>query len=142
MLKTKIEANEILSLEETDRVFADHRHQSMRSNKEPGFAFKRTSAYEPTLVWLAVCRCLAEKLRDEPAVLLVGPYEFCGGLSVSVDLALSAVVPLLEFDQNTVRLQSRSSESGLFLDMFEENSKLLVDLVVWGKWKIAAESCA
>jgi hypothetical protein len=98
--------------------------------------------HKPIAAWLDFCRCLEEKLVDEKAVLFAGPYEFCGGLNVSVDRALNAVIPLLEFDENTVRLQSTSSESGLFLDLFEQDSEWLIELVVWGHWKMMAESCA
>jgi len=44
---------------------------------------------------------------------------------------LKAAVALLEFDQNTVSLQSASTESGLFLDLFEQDSEWRIELVVW-----------
>jgi len=141
LLKTEVRPTDILDLEETDCLFTRHRDQSIRSGKEPDFAFRKVWKYEPKDSWLGSCHCLEEKLRGEPAVLFVGPYEFCGGVKVGVDRALSAAIPILEFDQNTVRLQSLSSESGLFLDMFEENSEWLIELVVWGQWKAMAENC-
>jgi len=141
VLKTQLRPTDILALEETDRHFSRHRDQSIRSSKEPGFAFKKVWKYEPTDSWLDLCRCLEEKLRGEPALLFAGPYEFCGGVTVDADRAISAALPILEFDQNTVRLQSLSSESGLFLDLFEQNSDWQVELVAWGRWKAIAESC-
>ncbi len=141
ILKTEVSPADILDLEQTDCVFSAHRAQSVRSNKETGFAFKKAWKYEPTDTWLSFCKCLEERLHGETAVLFAGPYEFCGGVKVGADRALSAAIPVLEFDQNTVRLQSVSSESGLFLDMFEQDSEWLIELVVWGQWKQMAESC-
>jgi len=141
-LKTEVRPSDILGLEETDLLFTRHRDQSVRSGKEPGFSFRKRWKYEQKDAWLALCRCLEERLRGEPAVLFAGPYEFCGGLKLSADRALGATVPLLEFDQNTVRLQSPSSESGLFLDLFEQNSEWLIELVVWGQWKAIVENCS
>jgi hypothetical protein len=141
VLKTEMRPVDVLSLEETDRLFFRHREQSVRSSKEPGFAFKKVWKYEPTDSWLTSCRCLEDKLRAEPAALFAGPYEFCGGVKVDVGRALKAVIPILEFDRDTVRLQSLSSESGLFLDLFEENSHWLLELAAWGQWKAAAADC-
>jgi hypothetical protein len=141
LLKTEVRPSDILDLEETDRLFAVHRDQSVRSSKNDEFAFKKMWKHKPTIPWLDVCRCIGEKLGGETAVLFAGPFEFCGGVKVSTSVALKAVIPLLEFDQNTVRLQSVSSESGLFLDVFEEESEWLAELVVWGQWKQMAESC-
>jgi hypothetical protein len=141
VLRTEVCPTDILDLEQTDRLFAAHRDQSVRSSKEVDFAFKKVWKYQPTAVWLGLCQCLEEKLRGEMAVLFAGPYEFCGGLKVGVDRALNAAIPLLEFDQDTIRLQSVSSDSGLFLDLFEQDSEWLIELVVWGQWKALAESC-
>lgn len=141
ILKTEINPADILDLEHTDRVFSAHHAQSVRSNEETDFGFKRVWRYEATGVWLSFCQCLEDRLRGETGVLFAGPYAFCGGVKVGADRALSAAIPILEFDQDTVRLQSLSSESGLFLDMFEENSEWLIELVVWGHWKAMAENC-
>lgn len=141
VLKAGIRPGDILDLEQTDHLFAAHRDQSVRSNKEIGFAFKKKWKYEPTTEWLVLCRCLEERLRSETAVLFAGPYEYCGAVKVDASRALNAAIPLLEFDRNTVRLQSVSSESGLFLDLFEQDSEWFIELVVWGQWKRMAESC-
>jgi hypothetical protein len=141
VLKVEVRPSDILDLEETDCLFAAHRDQSVKSSKEIDFAFKKMWKYEPTTVWLGLCRCLEEKLRGETAVLFAGPYEYCGAVKVAAARALNAAIPLLEFDRNTVRLQSASSESGLFLDLFEQESEWLIELVVWGQWKQMAESC-
>jgi len=141
ILKTEINPADILDLEQTDHVFSDHRAQSVRSSKETDFGLKKEWKYEPTGLWLRFCKCLGERLRGETAVLFAGPYEFCGGVKVGVDRALNAAIPILEFDQDSVRLQSVSSESGLFLDMFEQDSEWLIELVVWGQWKAMAEKC-
>lgn len=141
LLKIEIRPTDVLGLEDTDRLFAIHRAHSIRSTKEPDFAFRKVWKYEPAAVWLRTCQCLEERLQRELAVLFAGPYEFCGGLRVGADRALKAVIPLLEFDQNTVGLQSVSSESGLFLDLFEQDSEWLIELVAWGQWKTLAEEC-
>ena len=73
---------------------------------------------------------------------LRAPYEFCGGLRVAADRALKEAASILEFDQNTVRLQATGSESGLYLDKYEQNSGWLIELVVWGYWKLFGERCA
>lgn len=141
VLRTEVRPTDILDLEETDRLFTRHRDQSVRSSKEKGFAFRKVWKYEPRDCWLGSCQCLQERLRGEPAVLFAGPYEFCGGLKLEADRALNAAELLLEFDLNTVRLQSPTSESGLFLDLFEQDSEWLIELVVWGQWKAMADSC-
>jgi hypothetical protein len=141
VLKTEVRPVDILDLEETDRLFSHYCDQAHRSSKELGFAFRKVWKYDPTAPWLASCRCLEEKLRGEPAVLFAGPYEFCGGVKVDLDRALRAVASILEFDRDTVQLESPSSESGLFLDLFEEKSDRLIELAVWGDWKTAAGGC-
>jgi hypothetical protein len=141
MLKIAVSSSDLLDLEETDRLFAVHRDQSVRSANDVGFAFKKEWKYDLKPAWLSVCECLGDKLVGELAVLFAGPYEFCGGLRVNPGWALKAVIPLLEFDQNTIRLQSASSESGLFIDLFEQDSEWMVELVVWGRWKQIAEAC-
>jgi len=135
MLGTDIHSMDILDLPETDRLLTAHRIQSVRSNKEADFAFKKVWNYKPMDPWSRFCRCLAEKLCGETAILFIGPYEFCGAVKVSVDLALNEAPSLLEFDKDTVSLQSVTTESGLYLDLFEERSEWFVELVAWGQWK-------
>jgi len=142
VLRTELHTKDILDLEETDHLFSRHRDQSIKISKELGFAFKKVWKYEPTDLWLASFHQLGERLRAEQAVLFAGPYEFCGGVKLSVERALNRIIPILEFDRDTVRLQSLSSESGLLLDLFEEESERLVELVAWGLWKAVAAECA
>ena len=142
LLKTRVHPADILDIEETDRFFLLHQAQAVRASKEPGFAFEKTWKYEPKDLWLNKCQSLAEELRGEPVVLFAGPYEFCGGVKTDADVVLNAAVAVLEFDRDTVRLQSASSESGLFLDIFEQESDRLIELVVWGQWKALAETCS
>jgi hypothetical protein len=139
LLKAEIHPSDILALEETDSFLSIHHAQAGRSAKEKGFAFKKTWRYKPLATWTNLCRELGEKLCEVPAVLFVGPYEFCGGVKVKAGRALNAAPSLLEFDRDTVTLQSFSMESGLFLDLFEENSEWFVELAVWGAWKVLAE---
>jgi len=138
LLKTSIGPNNILDLGETDRLLACHRENALRSNKESSFAFRKKWPYEPLRVWSAACRVLGSKLGDEPAVLFVGPYEFCGAVRLDANRALDSAPSLLEFDRETVTLQSRDTESGLYLDLFEESSQSLIELVLWGHWKTIA----
>jgi len=141
LLRAEVLTNDILDLEQTDRIFSAHRAQSVRTNKEAGFAIRKRWNYKPIDPWLCACRYLGKKLQGEASVLFVGPYEFCGAVKVDADRALGAAAPLLEFDRDTVGLQSATMESGLYLDLFEEDSERLVELVVWGQWKtLAADS--
>jgi hypothetical protein len=141
VLKMGVRPIEILDLEQTDRLFSVHRAQSMQRSTEPDLAARKVWNYEPVTVWLSTCKCVEERLRGEQAVLFAGPFEFCGAVKLSVDQALTAALSLLEFDQNSIRLQAVSSESGLFLDVFEEASEWRTELVVWGQWKRLSESC-
>ncbi len=135
LLKTAVGPSDVLGLEETDRLFSAHRAQSARSYNEADFAFKKTWNYKPTDSWLESCRRLGQKLRGEPAVLFVGPFEFCGAVKVTADAALSRIASLLEFDRDTVSLQSALTDSGLLLDLYERDPESLVELVVWGQWR-------
>jgi hypothetical protein len=141
VLRTEVGPNDVLDLEQTDRLFGVHLDQSLRSNTDAGFAFRKIWKHEPTAPWLRMCQCLEQRLYGEAAVWFAGPYEFCGAINVSADRFLHAAVSILEFDRDTVRLQSVSSDSGLYLDLFEQDSDWLIELVVWGRWRQAAQSC-
>jgi hypothetical protein len=140
LLGTPIEPNDILDLEETDRLLSIHREHAIRGNKELNFVFRRKWNFLPTRRWSGACSRVASVLIGQPAVLFVGPYEFCGAVKVDADRALSEVAALLDFDKNTVSLQSFAPESGLYLDLFEEHSQWFVELVIWGQWKALAEN--
>lgn len=127
LLRKHIEANEILDLEETDRLLSIHRESARRMSKELNFVFRKTWKFLPTWPWSVACSRLASVLIGQPAVLFVGPYEFCGAVKVDADRALKEVAPLLDFDKDTVNLQSCAPESGLCLDLFEENSERLLN---------------
>lgn len=135
LLEIEINQSDVLELEETDRLSSTHLAEAAQSNKEAGFAFKKTWKYKPLDLWSNFCRNLGKELFGEPAVLFVGPYEFCGGLKVNAETALSHAASLLEFDKDTVCLHSVTTDSGLYLDLYEEHSEWFVELVVWGQWK-------
>jgi len=141
ILRTQVNPTDILDLQQTDAIFAIHKSESLKSNSETGFAFKKLWHREPVSMWLNFCHCLGDQLTNESAVLFAGPYHFCGGVKINPTFALKAVVALLEFDRNTLRLQSLSSTSGLYLDLFEQESTWLIEMVVWGLWKFSAETC-
>lgn len=142
LLKVDISPSDILTLEETDRAFSIHRSHSLRSSKDMSFAFRKKWKRDPVSHWLRACLCLAEKLHDDSAILFAGPYDLCGAVKIRAERALTEALPLLEFDLNTVRLESPSSEAGLFLDLFEEDMEWFIELAVWGYWKSLAEDCA
>src|SRR5579859_7149417 len=123
LLKTAIGSSDVIDLEETDRLFSIQRDQSTRSYKETDFAFKKTWTYKPTEPWVESCRRFGEKLRGESVVLFVGPYEFCGAIRTRADTTLNEIPSLLEFDKDTVLLQSAASNSGLLFDLYEERSE-------------------
>lgn len=141
ILKTEIRAADILDLEETDRLFSTYLAQFARVNVEPGFGFKKVWKYNPVFAWSNICHCMQEKLRDQPAILFAGPYEFCGGLKITADRILESIVPLLEFDQDSVRIQSSSSTSGILVDLFDQDSEWFIELAVWGEWSSLAQNC-
>lgn len=138
-LKAVIGPDDVLDLEETDRIFSTYREQSRRSSKEIGFAFRKVWAYKPAIPWVELCRRIGERLRGQVAILFVGPYEYCGAVRVNADIVLNEVASLLEFDCDTVSLQSASGDSGLLVDLYEEDSAWMVELVAWEKWKTLAE---
>ncbi|MGA9528494.1 MAG: hypothetical protein WBS24_10290 [Terriglobales bacterium] len=139
LLKAQIAPSDIFDLAESDRLLSSHRRQSVRSNNERDFAFRKTWNFQPIGPWSSTCCSLGRKLQGEPTVLFVGPYEFCGAIKVRADRALSAAAPLLNFDKDTVSLQSLATDSGLYLDLFEEGPQRFVELVVWGQWKSLAK---
>lgn len=134
-LKSRISPVDVLDLEETDRIASIYYAQSKRAYEEQGFAYACIWRYEPIAPWVESCRRLGEKFHEQPAVLFVGPYEYCGAVRVAAQSVLNEVASLLEFDQNAVALHSASADSGLLLDLYVEGSERLVELVVWGEWE-------
>src|SRR5258708_30096301 len=120
ILKVKVGPADVLDLEATDRLFAQHLENSTRSSMQADFSFKKAWKHEPVTDWLRACQCLGERLRGERAVLFAGPYEFCGGVRVDPERALKAAVDLLSFDQNTLRLQTDSADYGLLSDIYQQ----------------------
>jgi hypothetical protein len=138
LLKAAVGPCDILDLEETDRLSSKQRTELAKSYKEIAYAFKEAWEYKAMASWTESCRRLGQKLRGESAVLFVGPYEFCGAIRTKADAVLNEIFSLLEFDKDSVSLQSAASDSGLLVDLYEEHSERLVELVVWGRWKALA----
>lgn len=134
-LKLQISPADVLDLEETDRIAAIYYSQAKRAYEEQGFAYACIWGYEPIALWFEACRRLGEKLYGQPAVLFVGPYEYCGAVRVSAHSVLNEVASLLEFDRDSVALKSATADSGLLLDLYEEGAERLVELVAWGEWE-------
>ena len=137
ILKQSVTDGELFDLETTDKLFSQYKKSSL----EPKTALQKTWPLHPNSVWARVCSCLAQKLRNEPAVLFVGPYNLCGAVRTRAEHPLLNAIALLEFDKDTLSMQSLSSDGGLYLDLYEENSSERVEMKVWGTWRSLAESC-
>jgi hypothetical protein len=132
---------DVLDLPATDQLFQAHCDQSKKAHADPSLAFKAVWPFDAESAWTDRCSEIGERLQEIRSVLFVGPFEDCGAVCVYANRALSSVAALLEFDGDTVSLQSTDPESGLYVDKFEENSEWMVELLAWGDFKRLAELC-
>jgi hypothetical protein len=137
VLKHAITEDELFDLETTDKLFS----QSMDASKHSRSILQKTWPLQPNSVWIRVCFCLAEHLGCEPVVLFVGPYNLCGAIKTRAEYPLVNAAAILEFDKDTVSIQSLNSDGGLYLDLYEENAAWWIELKVWGNWCSRAKKC-
>jgi hypothetical protein len=136
ILKQHFTEEELLDLETTDNLFA----RSKNACGGPGSCVKKTWPLNPTSVWTWACSRLGKELGDEPVALFVGPFHVCGAVRTKAQYPLRSAELLLEFDKDTLTMQSLSSDGGLYLDRYEERSTPWVELKVWGSWNGLAAS--
>ena len=138
-LKNPIGEADLLDLDTTDRFFSQHAELSKQEAPNP--VLKKVWPQHPNSNWIRVCFCLAEQLGVEEVVLFVGPYAACGAVRTKAEYPLVNAASVLEFDRDTVGMQSLSSQSGLYLDLYEENSAWWIELKVWGEWSLRVNKC-
>lgn len=134
LLELEIADSDRLDLEATDRLFAAHVNLSQEDKHQPQHCFQKTWANEPREVWSGICVRVGGALRGIRGILFVGPYQYCGAITVDVEQVLQVAPALLNFDGNTLNLAAMDGHSGLFLGRYEERSEWLVEFVVWGEW--------
>lgn len=134
LLNLRIAGRNRIDLETTDQLLIAYSRGLEESRNQPQQHFQKTWPYEPTGPWTSECERIAKALHSEEAVLFIGPYEYCGAVRVALESVLKAVLPLLEFDANSVRMGSSDARCGFYLDKYEEQSKWFVEFVIWGEW--------
>jgi hypothetical protein len=137
ILKHAVAEEDLLDLETTDKLFSQFADASKDSQTTP----RRAWPAQPSLPWMSVCSCLAGQLGAEPLVLFVGPYNLCGAARTRAEYPLLNASSLLEFDKDTLSMQSLNSDGGLYLDLYEENAQRYIELKIWGGWHSVAETC-
>jgi hypothetical protein len=139
VLNHPIDEVDVLDLDTTDRLFSQYTDCSRQEAQ--GSSLKKIWPYDPNSSWIRVCFCLAEQLGFEEVVLFAGPYNSCGAVRTKAEFPLVNAASVLAFDRDTVRLQSLRSDSGLYLDLYEEESSWWIELKVWGEWHLRANDC-
>ena len=139
VLKYPIPHEDVLNLETTDKLFS--RFDNGTSCNDPKSSLKNKWPFDPTSRWIRICFCLAEQLGSEQVALFAGPYTTCGAVQTKAEYPLTNAFAVLEFDRDTVRMQSLNSDSGLYLDWYEENAARWIELKVWGNWFSRAKKC-
>lgn len=139
VLKQPINEGDLIDLETSDDLFSKFDKGALRDESDG--ALRRTWPSEPNSSWIRVCFSLAERLGDEPVALFVGPYKVCGAIRTRAEYPLLNALSVLAFDRDTLSLLSLSSDSGLYVDLFEEKSTWWVELKVWGEWRSQAQEC-
>lgn len=134
LLKVKIEDQDRIGLETTDRLFAAHTKELQQNLHQPQNCFQKTWTYEPTRAWSDECDRLGGALHDLEGVLFVGPFQYCGAVRVPLDRALQVAALLLTFDGDTLNLGTVDAASGLYVDKYEQQSEWFVEFIVWGEW--------
>jgi hypothetical protein len=137
ILKHSITKDDLFDLETTDKLFS----QSNDACKDSQLALQKTWPQHPNLAWTRICFCLAEQLGPEPVVLFAGPYNLCGAVRTKAEYPLVNAPAVLEFDKDTLSMQSLNSNGGLYLDLYEEDFVWWIELKVWGDWHARAEKC-
>ena len=138
-LKQPIGEEDLLDLETTDELISRFNNDTCPSGLDS--SVKTTWPYNPSSRWIRTCFCLAEKLGAEQVALFAGPYSACGAVRTKAEYPLVNALSVLAFDRDTVRMQSLNSNSGLYLDLYEENSARWIELKVWGNWYSRAKEC-
>lgn len=145
-LSQKLEAEDLLSLEETDRLH-DHYIESYKVATEG-----KVSAYRQT--WLSsekdalelkLC-CFKDTVADSEVILFSRGFDYCGALKVNLQKALDHVFELLLIDKDSVLFLDRGKTNGFMLDVYEDYIERMSDeiyeLVIWGNsWASAISSC-
>lgn len=139
VLKHPVAETDLVELSLTDDLLAQYNKGACLS--DPKSILKAIWPVEPKSRWLRVCFCIAEQLESEKVVLFAGPYSACGAIRTQGDRPLVNAAAVLAFDRDTVRLQSLNSDSGLYLDLYEENSAQMIELKVWGEWCKRVKKC-
>jgi hypothetical protein len=138
-LKQTMGEQDLLGLEITDSLSSQFDKGARRD--DPESTLKNTWPSEPRSRWIRVCFCLAKKIGSEEVALFAGPYSACGAVRTKAEHPLVNAISVLTFDRDTLRLQSLSSDSGLYLDLHEENTAWWIELKVWGDWCSSAKEC-
>jgi hypothetical protein len=139
VLKHPIGEVDLLDLDKTDQLFSEYTDHSRKAT--PDSSLKKIWPHHPSLNWIRVCFCLAEQLGSEEVILFAGPYTVCGAVRTKAEYPLVNAASVLAFDRDTVMMQSLNSDSGFYLDLYEENSAWWIELKIWGEWRLRANNC-
>lgn len=134
VLKHPITEVDLRDLEITDQLFS-------RFSDGSGSSLKSRWPFDPVSQWIRICFCLAEQLGSEEVALFAGPYSRCGAVRTKAEYPLTNALAVIEFDRDTVRLQSLDSDAGLYVNWYEEGGTRWLEVRVWGDWCASAEKC-
>lgn len=139
VLKQPIGKEDLVNLDLTDSLLSRYNQAAQRDDSQ--WSLKAIWPFEPHAEWLRVCFCIAEQLASEPVVLFAGPYGLCGAVRIKAEHVLVNALSVLTFDRDTLRVHSLKSDGGLYLDLYEEDSRRWIEFRIWGHWRSRTESC-
>lgn len=137
ILKHPVTEDDLFDLETTDKLFA----RSTDVCKDSQSILQKTWPRQPISGWMRVCFCLAEQLGSEPVALFAGPYKLWGAIRTAAENPLVNAAAVLEFDKDTLSIQSLNTDGGLYLDLYKDKLSWSIELKVWGEWCLRATNC-
>jgi hypothetical protein len=143
-LSQKLEAGDLLSLEETDSLYGRYTELLKAAIDGNGTAYLQTWPPEDKDALELKLNCFRDNVTDNKVILFSRGFDHCGALRAPLNKVLDHVFELLLVDGDSMRLLDENKTNGMCVDVYEDHElgDEIYELVVWGNdWVSAINKC-
>lgn len=144
-LSQPLEANSLLSLEQTDSLYDHFEHSFLLAmeGKVPSYRQLWPSVKKEEME--SKLNCFRNKVDNSSGILFSRGFDHCGAVRLDLHTALQHVFELILIDRDSVRLLDESGANGLSVDSREDGEPYgegTYEMVIWGNtWLQAIKDC-
>lgn len=138
ILGEPVQSDALVSLPTTDTLIQAFRAGYRTTLEGRAFCYRRFFPDQEKNLVLRLADRMAERLSDEPALLLTKMSEYCGAVRVGVSVLLLHASLVIRLDGDSLSVLSADHTQGLLIDFNFDSEDETFEAAIWGdRWPLS-----